>query len=143
MYRCVKCGYITYHKSQYKDDKCIFCREGEVVKDLDLLFKARETEKKSILLLIAMLQVLTAGEGYAGISVWDGGSGGGFSEGSITIHHERSGSNFEHKVDNLPDFRDLIRDAFKPYGASDGFSPSLMRYYKELEEELAFHDSQK
>lgn len=57
---------------------------------------------------IRFLRYLTGGEGYASISVFDAGAGGGFSEGSLDISLERSGLLLNKKVYSVDELKELI-----------------------------------
>ena len=72
--------------------------------------------ERDIRATIRLLRFLTHGEGYAEVSVFDVGAGGGFSNGEMTICLERSGLSLKDAEAYSPqEFFDLIRDSLYPY----------------------------
>lgn len=59
--------------------------------------------EKDIETTIKVLRFMTGGQGYAAISVFDAGAGGGFSEGSVTVNLERDGLIFPKNASYTPE----------------------------------------
>ena len=72
--------------------------------------------EKDIKATIRLLRFLTHGEGYASISVFDAGAGGGFGEGTLNIILERSGLLLTDKHAYEPqELFELIKKSVYPY----------------------------
>ena len=139
MYRCDRCGYETYEKSNYKDGLCISCRKGNpILCNEEEMKKIKRIEKNSIVMVIAFLRMLTHGEGLAWVEVFDAGAGGGFSNASIFIDLLRTGSSYESdKIFSIKEFYKTLERLTDPFSNdSKGFYSSLMYYYKETLDEI-------
>jgi hypothetical protein len=75
--------------------------------------------EKDIQSTIRLLRYLTHGEGYASISLFDAGAGGGFSWGTLNINLERSGLIFNGKgdktVDTPQELFNMIKSLLSPF----------------------------
>lgn len=71
--------------------------------------------EKDIEAAIRLLRFMTHGEGYASLSVFDAGAGGGFSNGHIQVNLERSGQIGKAESYDVEEFAKKIRECLSPY----------------------------
>lgn len=64
-------------------------------------------------IMIAVLERLTEGQGYASAGVFDAGAGGGFQTGDLVINLERDGLTVNQKRYTRKDFADMLTFALK------------------------------
>lgn len=60
---------------------------------------------------IRFIRYLTGGQGYASISIFDAGAGGGFSGGNLNINLERDGLSLRQKAYEPEKLKELLLDA--------------------------------
>ncbi len=100
-------------------------------------------KKKELLLdrdikaTIRLLRYLTKREGYASISLFDAGAGGGFNDGMVQVFLERDGTLFNEngkiKAYSPQELFDQIKLASDPYGSTEKYYTVELRnkWYKE------------
>lgn len=71
--------------------------------------------EKDIEATIRVLRRMTGGQGYASISVFDAGAGGGFSDAHVQVNLERDGKILNRTVYSPEALRDLIIASLKVY----------------------------
>jgi hypothetical protein len=64
-------------------------------------------------IILATLERMAAGEGHAGVSIFDAGVAGGFDNGEVQIFLERSGLTFDRTTCDRAEFLDLLTAAIK------------------------------
>jgi len=78
---------------------------------------------KDIKATIRLLRHLTKGEGYASISLFDAGAGGGFTDGMVQVFLERDGTLFNEngniKAFTPQELFNQIKVASDPYGTRE------------------------
>lgn len=92
--------------------------------------------EKDIEATIRLLRYLTHGEGYAGISVFDAGAGGGFSDGTLQVFLERSGLTLnltkEKSLYSPKELKEALLMALWPFGDKMALE-EINKYYLKRE----------
>ncbi len=92
--------------------------------------------EKDIKSAIRLLRYLTQGQGFASLSVFDSGAGGGFNDGSLKINLERDGLllNKDGKIiqETPEELFEFIKEALNPFPPYEKSIEEINERYKKF-----------
>jgi len=94
--------------------------------------------EKDIETTIRVIRQMTGGQGYASVSIFDAGAGGGFSESHVNVNLERDGKTLKKTVYSPEELKNLILASLKVY--SDWTLEDMNKHYIDINKRYKWNE---